>query len=78
MATVRRTRITDGTTIYIPADTPIALRNISDRSVELLFILLRPAQVTAYYDELTVKEGLAVKPFTNKGIQNSARSAHRL
>lgn len=62
----RQAEVKEGTTIYVPSGTRVALRNTGNVPIELLFIFPRPAQVTAYYDELTVKEGQVAKPFTRE------------
>lgn len=72
----RDSRVREGSTIYIPAGTRVGLRNTGQAPLELLFIFPRPDVVSAYYNELTVREGEAVKPFTSAEFA-AFRSRHR-
>ncbi len=72
----REAEVTDGTTIYIPSDTRVGLRNTGKEPLQLLFIFPKPEVVAAYYDELTVKEGLPLRAFTPEEFA-AFRSRHK-
>jgi oxalate decarboxylase/phosphoglucose isomerase-like protein (cupin superfamily) len=68
--------VREGATIYIPSGTRVGLRNTGRVPLELVFIFPRPELVSAYYDELTVKDGQPVVPFTSEEFA-AFRMRHR-
>jgi mannose-6-phosphate isomerase-like protein (cupin superfamily) len=72
----RTADVRDGATLYIPPGTRVGLRNTGKVPLVLLFVFPQPDAVSTYYDELTVKEGQPVKPFSSREFA-AFRARHR-
>jgi mannose-6-phosphate isomerase-like protein (cupin superfamily) len=60
----RDTPVAEGATIFIPPNTRVGLRNTGGEPLQVIYFFPRPEMVSAYYRELTVREGQPLKPFT--------------
>ncbi len=72
----READVAEGATIYIPSNTRVGLRNTGAEPLQLVFIFPHPEAVSAYYNELTVREGEPLTPFTPEEFSDF-RARHR-
>ncbi|HEX8077096.1 MAG TPA: cupin domain-containing protein [Chthoniobacterales bacterium] len=68
--------VTAGTTIYIPPDTRVGVKNTGKKVLSVLFVFPRPEMVSDYYREMTVAEGESPVPFSAEEFA-AFRARHR-
>ena len=65
-----------GSTIYIPPNTRVTLKNTGSDPLSVFYVFPRPAMVSDYYREMTVREGERVVPFSPEEFA-AFRTRHR-
>lgn len=65
----REAQVTTGTTIWIPRDVSVELRNTSEEPLTFLFFFPEPDGMASYMRAGSVPEGQEAKPFTAEEFQ---------